>query len=91
MKIDVEATIGMMFIDHMNNHMDQALEFAVYVLRYPVDKLVIKAWEDKVRNSLVFEDQELFYVEMRKNKFDQNTVDTYIGGELAEFVTYNKM
>ncbi len=88
---DAQTTVQML-IDHMDKHIDQALEIAVYVFRWPVESVRVMTYTDKPFRQLILDTPGLLTilleVELKPNILNPNTVDTYIKGDLAEFISY---
>lgn len=84
-----------MLIDHMDKHVEQGLELAVYVFRWPIEYIRIMNYKDRPFRQLILDSPGtvniLLEVELKPHPLDPNTVDTYIKGDIAEFITYNKM
>lgn len=82
-------------IRHMDNHIDQALEIAINVFRFPAKYLRIVEARDVPARLLILESPGallmLLDVELKPNEIDPNTVDTWINGEFADLITYNKI
>ena len=78
-----------MLIEEMNALVDQAMEVAVYVFRYPISGLRIVHYTHKPVRELYIYDTLLFIVEIKANTFDPNKADFYFGGEIQEFVNFS--
>lgn len=85
-----------MLEDHMRWHIEKAGELAIYALRYPVKGITIKQFEDQPKQLLTYTHEDgtvdiLYKIELRQNPLHSTTIDTYVGGELADLVPYKKM
>ena len=89
------VTIHKMLVKHLNNHVEQGLELAIYVFKWPVEYLRVVSNKDRPVKCVILNspglDSILLEVELTPNPLDPMTVDTYIRGDIAEFITYNKM
>jgi len=87
---------GRMLEDHMRWHVEKAGELAVYALRYPIKGITIRQFENKPKQLLLYIHDDgtvnvLYKIELKQNSFHTTTIDTYVGGELADLVPYKEM
>lgn len=84
-----------MLLDHMNNHVEQALALAIYVFKWPPKYIRLLESTDRPFRQVVLDSPGLvsilLEVELKPNPLDPRTVDTYIRGDIADLITYNKM
>lgn len=87
--------INKMLVKHLNNHVEQGLELAIYLFKWPVEYLRVINYKDKPLRQLVLDSPGLFCslleIELKPNPLDLMTVDTYISGDIAELMTYNML
>ena len=85
--------INQMLIQHLDNHVYQGLELAIYVFKWPTKYLRVLNHKDIPVKQLILDSpglrRVLVEIELRPNPVDPMTVDTYIRGDIAEFMTYN--
>lgn len=78
-----------MLTEELDALVEQALEIAVYVFRFPLSGLRIVQYTDKPVRELYLYTELLFCVEIRVNALDPNRADFYFGGEIQEFVNFS--
>ena len=87
--------INQMLIQHLDNHIEQGLELAIYLFKWPVKYIRVIEYKDRPFRQLILDSPGLLSilleVELKPNPLNPMTVDTYIRGDIAEFMTYNKM
>ena len=87
--------INQMLLQHLDDHIEQGLELAVYVFKWPVKYIHIIEYKNRPFRQLILDSPGLISllveVELRPNSLDPMTVDTHIRGDIAEFMTYNMM
>ena len=87
--------INRMLIQHLDNHIEQGLELAIYLFKWPVKYLRVMEYKDRPFRQLILDSPGLISilveVKLKPNPIDPNTVDTHICGDIAEFMTYNVM
>jgi len=85
--------INKMLIQHLDNHIEQGLELAIYVFKWPVKYIRVIEYKDRPFRQLVLDSPGLLSilleVELKPNPLDPMAVVTYIGGDIAEFMIYN--
>ncbi len=87
--------IQQMLIKHMDDHMELGLELAVYVFRWPTKYLRYIQYKDRPFRQLILDSPGLLSVlleiELRPTPLDPNVIDTWITGDIAEFMNYKPM
>ena len=85
--------INKMLVQHLNEHIEQGLELAVYVFKWPVEYIQIKEYKNRPFRQLILDSpgsfEILLEIELKPNPINPMTIDTYISGAIAEFMTYN--
>lgn len=85
--------INQMLIQHLDSHMEQGLELATYLFKWPTKYLRVMNYKDRPLRQLILDSPGLLSilieVELKPNPLDLMTVDTHIRGDIAEFMTYN--
>ena len=87
--------VQQMLIKHMDDHMELGLALAVYVFRWPTKYLRLMQYKDRPFRQLILDSPGLLSIlleiELRPNILDPNVVDTWITGDIAEFMNYKPM
>ena len=85
--------INQMLIQHLDRHIEQGLELAIYLFKWPVKYLRVINYKDRPFRQLILDSPGLLSIlleiELKPNPLDPMTVDTHIRGDIAEFMTYN--
>lgn len=85
--------INQMLIQHLDNHMEQGLELAVYLFKWPVKYIRVMSYKNRPFRQLILDSPGLLSilieVELKPNPLDPMTVDTHIRGDIVEFMMYN--
>ena len=85
--------INQMLIKHLDEHIEQGLELAVYVFKWPVKYIQIIEYKNRPLRQLILDSpcsfEILLEVELKPNPINPTTVDTYICGSIADLITYN--
>ncbi len=80
---------------HMDNHIEQGLALAMFVFRWPPKYIRLMESADRPFRQLVLDSPGLLSilleVELKPNPLNPNTIDTYIRGDIADLITYNRM
>lgn len=87
--------INQMLIQHLDRHIEQGLELAIYMFRWPVKYIRVIEYKDRPFRQLILDSPGLLSIlieiELKPNPLHPMTVDTYVRGDIAEFMTYNIM
>ena len=87
--------INEMLIQHLDDHIEQGLELAIYLFKWPVKYIRVIEYKDRPFRQLILDSPGLtsilIDVELKPNPLNPMIVDTYIRGDIAEFMTYNMM
>ena len=87
--------INKMLKKHLDEHIEQGLELAVYVFKWPVEYIQIIEYKNRPLRRLILDSpgsfEILLEVELKPNPINPTTVDTCICGSIADLITYNMM
>ena len=87
--------INKMLKKHLDEHIERGLELAVYVFKWPVEYLRVIEYKDRPFRQLILDSPGLLSilieVELKPNPLNPMTVDTYVRGDIAEFMIYKMM
>jgi len=88
--IEDVMTAQRMLICHLDDMIEQGLELAVYVFRYPIKDLQVINYRDVPVRKILFHGELMLSIELKPNSLDHNTVDTWIDGELSDLIKLSR-